>query len=223
MPSSTEELRHAHDVLAEFYAEHLAGALESMPVDRAVLDLFSEFTLASGLGSDVADIGCGTGRLEPYLAARGLSPRGVDLSPVMIEVALRDHPAFPFEVADLRELPFPDASQAGAVCWYSLIFLAPPDRAPAFTELARILRPGGHLVAAFKDGDGRHRRSGRSAGLGVEFDSYWLPTREMADLAVGAGFEVVFQGGRPADGSESCPQGFLLLRKRQEPTGERFR
>jgi hypothetical protein len=53
------------------------------------------------------------------------------------------------------------------------------------------------LVAAFKDGDGRHRRSGRSAGLGVEFDSYWLPAREMVDLAVGAGFGVVFQGSRP--------------------------
>lgn len=212
MDSSTEELRHAHDVLAEWYAERLAGALESMPVDRAVLNLFGELTLAAGVGSEVADVGCGTGLLEPYLASRGLAPHGVDLSPGMIEVARRDHPAFRFEVADLRDLPFPDASQAGVVCWYSLIFLAPLDRAPAFAELARVIRPGGYLVTAFKDGDGRHRRSGRSAGLGVEFDSYWLPAREMADLAVRGGFEVVFQGGRPPQGPESCPQGYLLLR-----------
>jgi hypothetical protein len=69
------------------------------------------------------------------------------------------------------------------------------------------------VVTAFKDGDGQHRRSGRSAGLGVEFDSYWLPSREMVDLGVGAGFDVVFQGSRPPEESESCPQGYLLLRK----------
>ena len=213
MDSPIEELRHAHDVLADWYAEHLAGLLESMPVEQAMLNLFSELTLAAGLGAEVADVGCGTGRLEPYLASRGLSPRGVDLSPGMIEVARRDHPAFRYEVADLRDLPFPEASLAGVVCWYSLIFLAPPDRAPAFAELARVVQRGGYLVTAFKDGDGQHRRSGRSLGLGVEFDSYWLSGREMADLAAGAGFDVVFQGSRPPEGSESCPQGYLLLRR----------
>ena len=213
MDASTEELRQAHDVLADLYAERLTGLLESMPIERAVLDLFSELTLAARLGTEVGDIGCGTGRLEPYLASRGLSPRGVDLSPGMVEVARRDHPAFSFEVADLRALPFSTASLAGVVCWYSLIFLAPPDRTVAFAELARVLRPGGYLVTAFKDGGGQHRRSGRSAGLGVEFDSYWLSTQQMVDLAAGAGFDVTFQGGRPPEGTEGCPQGYLLLRK----------
>jgi SAM-dependent methyltransferase len=45
-----------------------------MPVERAVLGLFCDVVLAADLGTDVGDIGCGTGRLEPYLAARGLSP-----------------------------------------------------------------------------------------------------------------------------------------------------
>jgi hypothetical protein len=43
----------------------------------------------------------------------------------MIRVARRDQPGFAYEVADLRELPFPDASLAGIVCWYSLMYLAP--------------------------------------------------------------------------------------------------
>jgi hypothetical protein len=76
MDAKTEELRAAHDALAEFYVGYLAGAMDRMPVDRAVLGLFCDLVLAAGLGTGIGDIGCGTGRLEPYLAARGLSPRG---------------------------------------------------------------------------------------------------------------------------------------------------
>ena len=211
MDAKTDELRAAHDVLAEVYAERLAGELDRMPVERAVLGLFCELTLAAGLGPDVGDVGCGTGRLAPYLSAHGLSPHGVDLSPEMVRVARRDHPAFPFAVADLRDLPFADASLAGVVCWYSLIFLAPDDRASAFGELARVVKPGGHLVTAFKDGDGTLRRAGRTAG--VEFDAYWLPSAEMEHRLTTAGFTTLFRAARPAEEGESTPQGYLLARR----------
>ena len=144
--AKTRELRDAHDVLAEFYAERLAGHLEASPADRAVLGVFCELVREAGAGGEVADVGCGTGRLEPFLAARGLEPRGVDLSPAMVRVARRDNPGFDYQVADLRELPFGDASLAGVVCWYSLMYLAPEDRPAAFAELARVVRPGGYLV-----------------------------------------------------------------------------
>jgi SAM-dependent methyltransferase len=213
MDAGTEELRDAHDVLSEWYAKNLTGLLESMPVERAMLDLFAEVTAA--VGPEVADVGCGTGRLLPYLASRGLSPRGVDLSPKMIEVARRDNPGFAYEVADVRALPFADASLAGVVCWYSLIFLAPNARTPAFTELARVVRPGGYLMAAFKHGDGTRRRNlpgGRVAELGIDFDRYWLSPREMEDLLTAAGYTLVFQGSTPAEGSEP-PYGYMLARR----------
>ncbi len=211
--AKTEELRAAHDVLAEFYADRLAGALDRLPADRAMLGLFCELTLAADLGTSVADVGCGTGRLAPYLAARGLSPRGIDLSPEMIRVARRDHPGFGFDVADLRELPFGDGSLAGVVCWYSLMFLAPSGRPAAFSELARVIKPGGYLVTAFKAGDSQVRRGGRSTGLGVEFDVYWLSPEEMERRVTEAGFAAVFWGGRPAEGQEGSPQGYLLARR----------
>jgi SAM-dependent methyltransferase len=211
--AKTEELRAAHDVLAGFYADRLADALDRMPAERAVLGLFCELALAAGLGVHVVDVGCGTGRLEPYLAARGLSPGGIDLSPEMIRVARRDHPGFSFDVADLRELPFRDASLAGLVCWYSLMYLAPSGRPAAFSELARVLKPGGYLVTAFKAGDSQVRRGGRTTGLGVEFDVYWLFPDEMERRLTEAGFAIVFWGGRPAEGQEDSPQGYLLAQR----------
>jgi SAM-dependent methyltransferase len=210
--SSTEELRAAHDVLAAFYVERLAGALERSPRDRSVLDLFAALVTEAGLGTEVADVGCGTGRLEPYLASRGLTPRGLDLSDEMVRVARRDHPAFDFAVADLRDLPLADASVAGVVCWYSLMYLIPGDRPHAFAELARVTRPDGHLVTAWKLGDDEPRRGGRTTGLGIEFDVWWLSTQEMEDQVVRAGFETLFWAGRPAADGEDAPSAYLVSR-----------
>ncbi|MFI6269877.1 class I SAM-dependent methyltransferase [Micromonospora zamorensis] len=213
MDARTEELRAAHDVLAEFYAERLADALDRLPAERAVLDLFCDLVLAAGLGTSVGDIGCGTGRLEPYLANRGLTPWGVDLSPEMIRVARRDHATFRFDVADLRELPFEDASLVGVVCWYSLIFLAPADRPAAYGELHRVVKPGGYLVTAFKAGTSQVRRAGGSTNRGVEFDLYWQTPQEMERSVTDAGFTTVFWGGVPADGPDGPAQGYLLAQK----------
>lgn len=213
MDARTEELRAAHNVLAEFYAVYLTDALDRMPEERAVPGLFCDLVPGAGLGASVGDIGCGTGRLEPHLAARGLSPRGIDLSPEMIRVARRDQPRFEYDVADLRELPFADASLAGVVCWYSLMYLAPSGRPATFAELARVARPGGYLVTAFKAGDSGLRRGGRTTGLGVEFDVCWLSPDEMERRVNDAGFATVFWGGIPPEKQGASAQGYLLARK----------
>jgi len=213
MDAKTQELRDAHDVLAEFYADLLADALEHMPVDRAVLNLFADLVLAADIGTSVGDVGCGTGRLEPYLAARGLSPRGADLSPGMVKVARRDHPEFVFDLADVRDLPFEDSSLAGVVCWYSLMYLTPSDRPAAFGELARVVKPGGYLATAHKAGDNQVTRAGRSTNLDVEFDLYWLSPDEMERRVTEAGFVPVFWAGRAAEEQEESAQGYLVAQK----------
>src|SRR6266511_2887630 len=72
--AKTEELRAAHDVLAEFYADRLANALARMPAERAVLEVFCDLTIAADLGTSVADVGCGTRRLEPYVNCLSRTP-----------------------------------------------------------------------------------------------------------------------------------------------------
>lgn len=214
MDAKTEELRAAHDLLAAVYVERLAGLLDQMPIERALLGLFAELVRGSGTGTEVGDIGCGTGRLAPYLSLQGLAPHGVDLSPEMIRVARRDHPDHPFEVADLRALPFEDASLGGVVAWYSLMYLAPEHRGAAFGELARVLEPGGHLAMAFKLGDDTLRRGGRSLDLDIGFDIWWMSRQEVETRLTGAGFRIVFRGDRPADPDEEQPQGYLIAELR---------
>jgi len=208
----TEELRAAHDVLAEVYAVRLANILDQMPIEQAVLGLFAQLVREHGTGTDVGDIGCGTGRLAPYLVSQGLSPHGVDLSPEMVRIARRDHPDHPWQVADLRSLPFADGSLDGAVAWYSLMYLAPEHRRSAFGELARVVKPGGLVATAFKLGDDSLRRGGASLDLGIGFDIYWLSRHEMERCFTEAGFEVVFWADRPADPDEVQPQGYLVAR-----------
>jgi SAM-dependent methyltransferase len=200
---TTAELRDAHDRLADLYAERLADELDRAPVDRAVLGLFGDLLAEREGGTAVGDIGSGSGRISGFLARHGLAPRGVDLSPEMVRVARRDHPGIPFEVADLRHLPFADGELAGALCWYSLMYLPPAERARGFAEIARVVRPGGVLATAFKLGDDQVRRGGRSVGVG--FDVYWLSMGEMERRLVAAGFRVVFRGEGPASPVELDP------------------
>lgn len=210
----TDELRRAHDVLAEVYAERLVGMLDAMPIERAVLGLFAQLVHDRDGGTTVGDVGCGTGRLAPFLAGLGLSPHGVDLSPEMVRVARRDQPGFAFEVADLRALPFDDSTLDGAVCWYSLMYLSPDDRPGAFAELARVVRPGGLLTTAYKVGDDTQRRGGLTLDLGVGFDIWWRSPAGLQHDLEQAGFDLVFSGGRPADPDEPQPQGYLVMRRR---------
>jgi SAM-dependent methyltransferase len=90
------------------------------------------------------DAACGTGRHAAYLAEHGFRVIGVDSSPDMLEHARTKVPGGEFHVGDLTDLPLPDDAVDLVVCSLALTHL--PDLKPAFAELARVLRPGGHLV-----------------------------------------------------------------------------
>jgi SAM-dependent methyltransferase len=144
--------RDAYDEWAEEYAERFADALVGDPFDRAMLGVFAELVRAEG-GGPVADIGCGPGRLTPYLAGLGLDVFGIDLSPEMIRLARAARPDLRYEVGTMEALALGDGALSGLMAWYSIIHL-PPGRVPgALAEFARVLRPGGHLLMAFQDTD----------------------------------------------------------------------
>ena len=92
----------------------------------------------------VLEVGCGRGELAERIAG-GLGTEVVALDQSERMVALTRARGLEALVGDVQELPFPDASFDAAVAAWMLYHVPDVDRALA--ELARVLRPGGRLVA----------------------------------------------------------------------------
>ena len=101
-------------------------------------------------GDRVLDVGCGTGSLSHALpeAANVAAVTGIDQAEVSLDFARvrTGDPRFSFRHADARALPFADASFDRAFSMLVLQFI--PDVERAVTEMRRVVRPGGTVVAA---------------------------------------------------------------------------
>ena len=102
-----------------------------------------------GEGSEVLDVGCGTGGNACHIArSSGCRVVGVDIAEHMVEEAQRRAEAeglagrVRFMVGDAYELDFQDGSFDAVVTVFASQFL---DPVRAFPEFFRVLRPGGRL------------------------------------------------------------------------------
>ncbi|QLG47848.1 class I SAM-dependent methyltransferase [Natrinema halophilum] len=101
--------------------------------------------------SEILEAGCGPGRLYFHFDERGYDMTGVDFSSTAIDHIREIDPDADVEVADVRDLPFPDES-FDAVLAFGLFhnFGDPQDLAAAFSETARVLKPGGRIVLSVR-------------------------------------------------------------------------
>ena len=100
-------------------------------------------------GEDILDIGVGGGRTTPFLAAKAKSYLGVDYSEGMVEASRKRFPASEFQWADATDLSaFEDNSFDVAVFSFNGIDVIQSiaGRAKCFSEVMRILRPGGRFI-----------------------------------------------------------------------------
>lgn len=169
-------IRHVHPRLADperwylvesraFFGARAAGWDKKFGDDLPAYQKAVE-TAEARPGDLAIDVGCGTGRALPALAAAvGPAGRvlGLDVTPAMLEAARsagRDGCAA-LVLADARRLPLPDAA-AGLVFAAGLVQHL-PDPAAGLAELARVTRPGGRLMIFHPSGRialaARHGRS----------------------------------------------------------------
>ena len=122
---------------------------DSREAQRFVDNLWANLELRPGIL--VADVPCGAGRHSLAFAERGARVVGMDLSTIMLGRAeeqaegLKTRPLF--VRGDLRRLPMTSGFQVVVNIFTSIGYFATEfENRAAFSELARIIGPGGILV-----------------------------------------------------------------------------
>jgi len=137
-------------------------------------------------GRDVLEVGCGTGLILSRLKAVARSAEGVDLSPGMLEKA-RER-GLSVKEASATALPYADATFDVVASFKVLAHV--PDILLALSEMARVCRPGGHVLAELYNPWSLRFLAKRLAGPGKisdgrsEADVYtrWDPPPRLASL-----------------------------------------
>jgi ubiquinone/menaquinone biosynthesis C-methylase UbiE len=114
---------------------------------RAIGERFLHW-LAPASGLNWLDLGCGTGAFTE-MVLKLCSPQSVtsvDPALAQIEYARKQVPGVDFRVADAAALPFSDSQFDIVASGLVINFIA--DRPKAFSEMRRVLRPGG-IAAAY--------------------------------------------------------------------------
>jgi ubiquinone/menaquinone biosynthesis C-methylase UbiE len=102
-------------------------------------------------GEVVLDLGSGGG-IDCFLAARQVGPEGkvigLDMTPDMIKLARRNAKKIgatnvDFRYGEMEEIPLPGASVDVAIS--NCVINLSPDKDAVFSEVSRVLRPGGRM------------------------------------------------------------------------------
>jgi|HubBroStandDraft_4_1064222.scaffolds.fasta_scaffold00285_8 ubiquinone/menaquinone biosynthesis C-methylase UbiE len=129
---------------ARFYSDSKPATLNAQNLisrRRFALDML-ETRISPG--SNVLDIGCGTGHLAGELMQRGYAAWGVDLSEAMVAYAREHYDPDRFRVGDIEQIPFPDNTFDAVMCLGVMEYLEKDEH--ALREMWRVLKPGGHAV-----------------------------------------------------------------------------
>jgi SAM-dependent methyltransferase len=164
-------------------AHFLASGKDSL---QAIKDMLERNGCNPAAPGDVLDFGCGAGRiLRHWKPNERLRLHGTDYNANLVEWCSRNYRFAEFRVNPLEgPLPYPDASFDVVYAWSVFTHLSATIEAGLVAELARVLRPGGVLVATFHG----------------DFYLSWLSPDEQARYRAG---EVIVHRGNES-GTNTC-------------------
>ena len=115
----------------------------------------------------------------------------------------------------MTSLDVDDASLDGVCAWYSIIHVPDEELPQVFSEFARVLRTGGHVLLAFQVGD-QPRILTEVFGERVALTFHRRNRRPWRGCWQTRGLTLYAQlvRDRDDDGLESTPQAYLIGRKR---------
>ena len=210
-----ETARAVYDASAEEYVKFVGveiSAATEGPVDRSLLAAIIELVATAPPGR-IADVGCGPGRVAALFASHGFDVLGIDVSAAMLDVARSAHPTIVFEEGQLTALPVADATLAGAVYWYSIIYTPPERFDEVWVELTRALLPGGYVLLAFQAGYGEPVHRADAFGTQLPLTTYLHDPDHVIRTLTKAGLQLHARAIRePELAHESSPQAFIIAR-----------
>ena len=229
---SEQQLWSAYDAMGRDYQQRAADSAYNAHYDRPAVMA----ALGPVRGLRILDAACGPGLYMQELLARGATVTAFDASPVMVDLArTRIADRAQVDHAVLGEpLPYADGVFDLIVCALAIHYAS--DRAAAFAEFCRVLRPGGALVVSTQHpATDWLRKGGSYFDVKLETDRWHTPSGDqpvrfwreplsaLCGYATDAGFliEKVIEP-LPADTMRGlCPEdyqklttepGFLILR-----------
>lgn len=174
MKSKTEEF---YDLNAESFAN------STFPLDLS--DLYCRFLKSLTAGSQVLDVGCGSGRDSKFFIEQGLVVKAIDSSAELVKIASRNT-GLSVRKVDIIGIDF-DSEFDGIWACASLLHIPSQKLPNVFLKLARALKQSGVLYCSFKYGDFEGERNGRYftdlvestldslvAGTGFNLESHWI-------------------------------------------------
>ena len=109
------------------------------------------------------EIGCGFGRLSPYIAEHFEQHTAVDINTWAVSEASQFYPQISFSVASATELPFPDHSFDTVITWTVLQHIPNSLVGKALGEIKRVAKPTSLIIlceatlhAGKPEKDGQH-------------------------------------------------------------------
>jgi len=124
------------------------------------------------------EVGCGYGRLSPWLARLSGAHHAVDPNSDAIETARTHYPQVDFREATAQDLPYEDDSFGLVFTWNVLMHIPPDSIEAAIDEIQRVCRSDGTLLLMENTTDttspihwGRSREE-HEAMLGTTADAY---------------------------------------------------
>ena len=218
-PDHLQLTRSRYDAMSVEYSDFVRTVMDEQHLDRAMVLAFAALVRESE-NRTVVDVGCGPGHITDLLARSGVLPRGIDLSPAMVELARGRRPDLQFDVGSLLALDLPDGQAGGVLAHYSVIHTPPEELPAAVAELARVLASGGYLLLSVQSGDD-------SLTTWAAFDhrvspAYRWSMAAVVALVVGAGLVECARLREVPDAHQRFHATHVLARKPLDaPPGER--
>lgn len=134
---------------------------------------------------EVLDVASGDGVLAELLAPRSHNIKCLDISQRVVDAGkkrLRNYANVSFELGDMHDLPVANASFDTVLLMHALTYTNRPET--VFSEAARVLRPGGQLLAVTLQ---KHRH--KNSVTAYDHLNLGFTEAELRKLCIGAGLD----------------------------------